>query len=229
MTDDIKCPICESGTTIRPVKKGPDAGKSFYVCNRYPECKGRVPASRKSKTMRYLIIGLLSISVILIATGVGIWVALLPPTGFSTYTENVGGFSISYPSSWGIYPAIGGGYFAFFESPSTCAGQKPLASVFSEDTGSTSLQTWYSEKMKPAMENWSDYNLISEENVTIDDIPAVKVICTYSEDGDTVKAMVCFLVKQQRFWSIEGDCALTCWDTYKGTFNTMISSFQFID
>jgi hypothetical protein len=40
----IKCPICESDTVLRTAKKGPDAGKKFYVCKHYPECKGRVQA-----------------------------------------------------------------------------------------------------------------------------------------------------------------------------------------
>ena len=41
MTDEIKCPICGSKTTLRTAKKGPDAGKQFFVCNQYPKCKGR--------------------------------------------------------------------------------------------------------------------------------------------------------------------------------------------
>jgi len=41
MTDDIKCPICGSKTILRTAKKGPDAGKQFFVCNQYPKCKGR--------------------------------------------------------------------------------------------------------------------------------------------------------------------------------------------
>jgi len=39
---DIKCPKCSSGTLIRTSKKGPNVGHSFYVCNRYPECEGKV-------------------------------------------------------------------------------------------------------------------------------------------------------------------------------------------
>jgi ssDNA-binding Zn-finger/Zn-ribbon topoisomerase 1 len=42
MTDDIKCPKCGSQTTIRTAKKGADAGEKFHVCNRYPDCKGKV-------------------------------------------------------------------------------------------------------------------------------------------------------------------------------------------
>ena len=39
MTDNIKCPVCGSSTRLRIARK--DGGK-FHVCDRYPECKGRV-------------------------------------------------------------------------------------------------------------------------------------------------------------------------------------------
>jgi len=42
ITEDIKCPKCSSETFIRTSMKGPNVGHSFYVCTRYPECKGKV-------------------------------------------------------------------------------------------------------------------------------------------------------------------------------------------
>ena len=39
MTDDIKCPICGSKTTLRTFKK---TGSKYHVCVNYPKCKGRV-------------------------------------------------------------------------------------------------------------------------------------------------------------------------------------------
>jgi len=42
MTDDVKCPFCRSGTVLKTAKKGSDAGKKFYVCIKYPKCKGKV-------------------------------------------------------------------------------------------------------------------------------------------------------------------------------------------
>lgn len=43
--EGVKCPICGSETTMRTAKEGPNTGSRFYVCNRYPECKGKVPES----------------------------------------------------------------------------------------------------------------------------------------------------------------------------------------
>ena len=37
-----KCPICNSPTTLRTVVKGADKGRQFYVCSKYPKCKGRI-------------------------------------------------------------------------------------------------------------------------------------------------------------------------------------------
>ncbi|MFA5374863.1 MAG: hypothetical protein WC455_03805 [Dehalococcoidia bacterium] len=42
MTVDAKCPLCGSATILRTAKKGANAGEQFYVCERYPECKGKV-------------------------------------------------------------------------------------------------------------------------------------------------------------------------------------------
>lgn len=39
MTDDIKCPICGSKTTLRTFKK---TGSKYHVCVNYPHCNGRV-------------------------------------------------------------------------------------------------------------------------------------------------------------------------------------------
>ena len=50
MASNIRCPLCGGTTTIRTVKKGPDAGRSFYVCNRYPKCKGRTAIKPRPET-----------------------------------------------------------------------------------------------------------------------------------------------------------------------------------
>lgn len=42
MSTIIQCPICGAETILRKAIKGLDADKMFYVCVRYPLCKGRV-------------------------------------------------------------------------------------------------------------------------------------------------------------------------------------------
>ncbi len=52
MPVDIRCPQCGSETVVRTAKKGPNAGQRFHVCINYPDCKGKVPASRLSLQQR---------------------------------------------------------------------------------------------------------------------------------------------------------------------------------
>jgi hypothetical protein len=38
------CPLCHSPMVLRTVAKGEHQGKQFYVCTRYPYCRGVLPA-----------------------------------------------------------------------------------------------------------------------------------------------------------------------------------------
>ena len=42
MKDEVKCPLCGSATSLRTAKKGANTGEKYHVCERYPECKGKV-------------------------------------------------------------------------------------------------------------------------------------------------------------------------------------------
>jgi len=46
MSAEVRCPECGAKTALRTALKGPDAGKKFRVCTRYPECQGRVPIEK---------------------------------------------------------------------------------------------------------------------------------------------------------------------------------------
>lgn len=50
MPEDIRCPKCGSKTVIRTSQKGPNAGQSFHVCTRYPECKGKIAIEEQNST-----------------------------------------------------------------------------------------------------------------------------------------------------------------------------------
>jgi ssDNA-binding Zn-finger/Zn-ribbon topoisomerase 1 len=59
MSEDVKCPICGSETAVRTVKKGPNVGRSFHVCNHYPECKGKVEIRGLVSTHRIPVFNML--------------------------------------------------------------------------------------------------------------------------------------------------------------------------
>ena len=59
MSEDVKCPICDSETVERTAKKGPNVGRSFHVCNYYPECKGKVEIRGLVSTRRIPVFNML--------------------------------------------------------------------------------------------------------------------------------------------------------------------------
>lgn len=154
-------------------------------------------------------------------------------SGFTTYTDNQLGFSIFTPDSWETNTGesfYGSDYWIFFFSFSWCAKAVPFGGVTKIDAeGYTSLQNYYSDVINTLLKDEDDYQLISKENMTIDGIPAIKIIYTSSSDGTNWQEMLSFFIKQQEVWWIVGACDIECWDTYEGTFNTMANSFHVLD
>jgi hypothetical protein len=73
------------------------------------------------------------------------------------------------------------------------------------------------------------YTFISEEEITVHDIPAMKLVYTHIPPPDlesSFQIMWCVLVEEQTFRQVEFSCVPACWSTYEGTFNTMLDSFQ---
>jgi len=44
------CPKCGSEMVVRTAKKGPNAGRKFYVCINHPKCKWKVPLHTYKET-----------------------------------------------------------------------------------------------------------------------------------------------------------------------------------
>jgi len=40
---EVRCPKCGSLMILRTAKRGPNAGRKFYGCSRYPKCKATIP------------------------------------------------------------------------------------------------------------------------------------------------------------------------------------------
>jgi len=72
MAKDIRCPKCGAETAIRRMKKGPNAGRTFYVCLRYPKCKGIVEVSPPTKRKKIIVL-LVLLFCILLVVGLSSW------------------------------------------------------------------------------------------------------------------------------------------------------------
>ncbi|MFA5056279.1 MAG: PsbP-related protein [Dehalococcoidia bacterium] len=119
-----------------------------------------------------------------------------PTTGFTTYTDSINGFSISVPDGWEPNEDASG---VFFISPTTCAEWYPFGAVTaSYEEGYTSAEIYFTEVIEPMIAIFNEYNLVSKQNLTIDGIPALRVIYTYVGDyGESVQETFCVLISQQ--------------------------------
>jgi hypothetical protein len=147
-----------------------------------------------------------------------------PTAAFPTYTDNISGFSISYPMGWKVVPADElETDLAAFSAPSLCEGYLSYVVIFSSPY-SSSLQSYHFE-VKEILSELEGYNLISEE-LTVDSIPAIKLIYTHTEFGYPVQNIGQILVNEETGWNIRASTPPECWNVYEDTFNTIIDSFQ---
>jgi hypothetical protein len=153
-----------------------------------------------------------------------------------TYIDESTGFSISYPRDWGEVPrelwkgmqTEEGEILITFWSPYP---HKLNFIVWKEELSyPMDLQNYYEvkkEKVKERALMLNNYAFISEEDLAIDDMPAIKHIFTHSTpDGRPAKSMHVYLVKNQTAWVISFSGEPTSLDAFKSTFDAIISSFS---
>jgi ssDNA-binding Zn-finger/Zn-ribbon topoisomerase 1 len=56
MTENIKCPECDSDMVIGISRKGLNAGKFFHICTHYPECRGKIPIRGEKDSAGFLVL-----------------------------------------------------------------------------------------------------------------------------------------------------------------------------
>jgi hypothetical protein len=142
------------------------------------------------------------------------------------YTDETVGFSMSVPSSWEGAPIGDMGYMSV--SPELCSGGYASCNVLKIESSGLSLQSAY-EAAKSGVEVLNGYGFLSESETTVGDIPAITHIFTLSAEGSSVKEMQCILIKGNTGWVLTFASASTCWNTYAGTFNIIMNSFQVLE
>lgn len=72
MAKDIRCPKCGAETDIRRMKTGPNVGRTFHVCLRYPKCKGVVEVGPATNRKKAIVLSILLFGILLIV-GLSSW------------------------------------------------------------------------------------------------------------------------------------------------------------
>lgn len=155
---------------------------------------------------------------------------LTPSSTFLTYTDEINGFSISYPQDWEIMSEdrLQGPQIVAFWAPAAEHEGKPLFTLGREDrlTGIT-VQSYFQET-RAALEESTGYNysFASEDELVINGIPAVKHVLTYDHEGERLKAMQVYLVEGKSVWIMTSVCATEFFDLWETTFDVIADSFH---
>lgn len=156
----------------------------------------------------------------------------MPTAAYGTYTDVVNGFSISLPEDWVEVPQLEYlceiliGYCDL----SLCGGLNSMSYVGHEKLQvSMSVQAYW-ESVKLQYATYKGYTYISEEEITICGLPAIKHVFTdIGGLGKTSKHVQALFIEGKTAWFIICASAENCWSQYETVFDTIINSFKLLD
>lgn len=151
-----------------------------------------------------------------------------PIAGYLVHSDEANGFAISYPEDWEVIPDVPEAVLIAYRDSSSCEYHFPNFSVGKRELSqATDVQTLFEEE-KAHLATLEGYTPISEEDLIIDGMPAIKHVFTLDVAGSTVKVMEVLLVKGTTSWFMPSECAPGCWGAYEPIFDTIMSTFDLL-
>ena len=153
-----------------------------------------------------------------------------PIPGFITHTDEVNGFSFSYPDDWQLASdELSAGTDVMFLAPVACSDITTNFNVVNEDLPySMSVQSYF-ENGKSYLQAFTEYTPISDDEQTVAGEPSIKHVYTWRLSGQTLKQMQVYLVQDETAWVLTFTTAPACWSQYEATFDTITDSFQLLN
>jgi len=154
--------------------------------------------------------------------------------GFYTYENAEKGISIEYPATWNKWNK--------YEDPPQAPSVLVLFTSKSEEptkTGSLMISVIVNDSMtmdwfKPAhIENLSilipDFNIMYEDSTILSDLPAYKIIFTFTQDLYTWRQLEIWTIKDNTLYLLVHQADQAYYDTFTDIIDQMIESFKIID
>ena len=155
---------------------------------------------------------------------------LTPSSTFLTYTDEINGFSISYPQDWEIMPEdrLQGPQIVAFWAPAAEHEGKPLFTLSREgQLAGITVQSYFQEARAALEESVGyDYSFVSKDELVTNGVLAVKHVLTYDHEGERLKAMQVYLVEGKSVWIMTSVCAPEFFDLWEPTFDVIADSFH---
>jgi hypothetical protein len=146
--------------------------------------------------------------------------------GFLEYVDEAVGFSISYPENWQITSGSSD-FLVGFGAPEAEAGIQASCIVAHEVvTRKENLQSYFTRIKGNLKKKLKGYTPVSEEEITLDQIPAIKHVYTFFDKNVTFKQMAIYLKQGEVGWVINCSCSPDAYNSYQPTFEAVAASFQ---
>jgi hypothetical protein len=145
------------------------------------------------------------------------------------YRDEAIGFSISYPDNWKEM-SESSAYLVGFVVPDTGLGfQTNYLVKHQEVSVKKNLNEYFAKVERELQKKLKKYEPISEEEITIDGMPAKKHIYTHSEKKITYKQMLICLKQGKVGWVVVLASSVDAFETYRPAFEAIMTSFHLFD
>ncbi|MFZ0011497.1 MAG: PsbP-related protein [Halobacteriota archaeon] len=147
------------------------------------------------------------------------------PSASPTNTYNSSkGFTVKYPTDWSKPQEQQNGNLVLFLTPTNNAAENLNVQVANLSANET-LATVTKDITSAAQSN-DNFTQIEATNTTLAGLPAYKIVYTATVNGDQLKALQTWTVKDSKVYVITYKAAPNNYDTYASTAQQMIDSFQ---
>jgi eukaryotic-like serine/threonine-protein kinase len=141
----------------------------------------------------------------------------------NTYTSSKG-FTINYSADWSTPQEQQNGTMVLFLTPTNNATENLNVQVGNLSANQT-LVTLTKDITSEAQSN-GNFTQIEATNTTLVGLPAYKIVYTATVNGDQLKVLQTWTVKDNKVYVITYKAAPDNYDTYASTAQQMIDSFQ---
>jgi serine/threonine-protein kinase len=179
------------------------------------------------KTAILLIGAVLIVSVLTTGCTFNVGNTTTSPTS-TTYTS-AKGYSIAYPSDWGKPQEQENGTLVIFLTPDNNETENLYVQVVNMEAANlpaNSTLATVTKSIKSNEQDNDDFKQIEETNTTLAGLPAYKSVYTATRDGDQLKVLETWTVKDDKVYLIMYKAAPTNYDKHISAAQKMIDSFQ---
>ena len=153
---------------------------------------------------------------------------------YLSHTDVISGFSIDYPDTWEQIPEeLIEGYtgemgISGFWAPVACAEVITNFNVVTEELPFPMSVDTYFDASQRHIRSFEGYTPVSDEEISVNGIEAIKHIYDVTLDMETMKQMQVYLVEGTLGWVITFACAADCWQQYEDVFDHIAVSFKLL-